>query len=238
MSGRKYSHVVCQAQISEQQAYESSQSSEANGHGRVCDRHFDCNIFGSPCKITGQEYPPKITLDVQLLRVCRQVYAEVNPPLWLSTTWSFGLASDFEQFMRNRNTSQRNSIRKLLLQINGNYDHFERRQGTWRDAMRTQTQTSPAPLANFPNLEVLHIDVQNKAVWTPDDFFKLLYLQPLPLKNVTVFYDNIKICETFPSRKATRTELIEMAGNLRTKLLDNSPQENHNEVERSSDDED
>lgn len=87
-------HAVCQAVITEDEAYQLSRSKDyeeavrsmkKGGDLRCCkNRHAACyRAFNSRLD------QPSITLDLRLLRACRQVYVEASPVLWGTNTWAF-----------------------------------------------------------------------------------------------------------------------------------------------------
>jgi hypothetical protein len=93
-------------------------------------------------------------VQVQILRVCRQVYIEANPILWSSNTLAFGEPSDFCKFMSERVTAQKASITRLLLDFSW---------GTRGDTMTRQVQraTSNGIITTLTGLRTLHLYIQD-----------------------------------------------------------------------------
>ncbi|KAL9621142.1 MAG: hypothetical protein Q9160_004393 [Pyrenula sp. 1 TL-2023] len=55
------------------------------------------------------------SIDLRLLRVCRQVYQEANPLLWKTPVFSFTEEGPLREFVNTRTTAQRRQIQKLHL---------------------------------------------------------------------------------------------------------------------------
>jgi hypothetical protein len=176
----KFTYIVCEAEVSEEEAYRYSLSAEyeqymeTQGAGEdkrlSRDRHSLCyrcyedsdDNFRPLHDLDGTERvygggPKDIArltsnrLPIALLRTCRQAYSEINPIFWNTTTWSFTHSLAFSQFMHHRNSVQRSLMKRLHLDINFAYG-----QGHWEYGW--YSVLNKVMLENFPSLEVLHLD--------------------------------------------------------------------------------
>jgi hypothetical protein len=87
-------HAVCQAAITEEEAYQLSRSKDYEEAARSMKKGEDlrcCKNRHAACyrAFNSKLDQPSITLDLRLLRVCRQVYVEASPVLWGTNTWAF-----------------------------------------------------------------------------------------------------------------------------------------------------
>lgn len=204
-----FNYVICQAEISDREAYEMFQNSstmdsreDGGPDMRLSrDRHAKCyrcyannfsyyHRFLEPGQHGDEAKRSKFLasdrVHLAILRVCRQAYVEVNPIFWGSTTWSFVHALDFCRFMHERNTIQRRFLRKLHLDIDKSvYSGFDVRYG----------MTARKILEKLRAVEIMHVDVRaDRSVadsimidsWLGNKFSHIMALQFLPLKTVTV----------------------------------------------------
>jgi hypothetical protein len=74
-----------------------------------------CNLFEG--LVLKQYRKQEHVVQVQVLRVCRQVYIEANPVLWSSNTLAFNKPYEFGWFMSDRIAAQKASITSLLLDL-------------------------------------------------------------------------------------------------------------------------
>jgi hypothetical protein len=86
-------HAIYQAVITEGKAYELSQSADyeqAAGSFKKGEDVRCCKNCHAACYVAfnSEMGMPSTTLDLRLLRVCRQVYMEANPVLWGTNTWA------------------------------------------------------------------------------------------------------------------------------------------------------
>lgn len=115
-------HEICQADVTELQAYEYSKSEDyekavttnQKPDLRNADvRHKTCYRNLTAAQNVGAQGPGG--LDLRILRVSRQIYVEANPVLWGTTTWSFRRNDHFRRWAEARNAFQRRLIKKVHL---------------------------------------------------------------------------------------------------------------------------
>lgn len=175
----KFHYILCDANVSEQDAYCLSQSADYDISAREvgCDdmrlsskRHSACYSCYDDCVnapsyrfadkyVGGPKDIEKLArnrLSIGVLQVCRQVYVEANTLLWRTTTWSFTHALAFSQFMDRRNAVQRRLMRKLHLDLDPRYCWVKKNWAEgWYAALHKRV------LSRFTALEVLHLDIRD-----------------------------------------------------------------------------
>jgi hypothetical protein len=252
-SGRFF-YILCEAAASEQDGYLLSKSADYDllAQGVGCDdvrlsfkRHSACyscydDCLDAPAYSFGDQYvggpkdPHRLArnrISISVLRVCRQVYVEVNQLLWRTTTWSFTHALAFSQFMDRRNAVQRRLMRKLHLDLDPRYCWVRK---NWADGWHAALHKRV--LSRFTGLEVLHLDITDNQYgprqanrighpahpWWPNVAMdELVELQFLPLEHVTVTCTNTSKCDRWPHHsKMDFGERLVMADEIRSRLLD------------------
>jgi hypothetical protein len=235
--------------VSEQEAYELYKSEEyeesAESKEPGCDKRLSRNRHAAcyGCWDDGVDTPwgtydkpiggpkdcsrlEKNRLPLEILRVCRQAYVEINPIFWRTSTWSFTHCLAFYKFMYGRNAVQRRLMNKLHLDYDNESFYPQSYHVGWIDFVANKT--NKAMLQKFSALEVLHFDARRPinpgsgpqvfGPWRIDSIFDgLSDIQFLPLKTVTV------ICmdgECFLFSKLSRTGNLKLAGDIRLHLLD------------------
>ncbi len=178
---RRLDYVLCEATVSEQEAYELSRTQEEGNsvESREPDkisfreRHADCyrrrdEGFNMPYARIGTHDTPtgsstdhkhvrRNQLPLAFLRVCRQAYLETNTMFWRTTTWSFTSPRAFYRFMCECNPVQRRLMSKLHLNF---YDFLTRAVfDDWYQFMTSKKSMSM--MQKFQALEVLHLDVRS-----------------------------------------------------------------------------
>lgn len=177
-SGR-FSYIVCEAEVSEQDGYLLSKCEdyELSARGVGCidmrlssQRHAACYSCYDDCldappyrfgdqHVGGPKDRHKLAknrIDISVLRVCRQVYVEANRMLWRTTTWSFTHALAFSHFMDGRNAVQKRLMRKLHLDLDPRYCWVRKNWAEgWYAALHKRV------LSQFKALEVLHLDIRD-----------------------------------------------------------------------------
>ena len=102
----KFFHRLCQAKISEKEAYETFAASKGLWFSEdIRDRHhacYDVSMFQHDCfRCPGHSDPPAepyAVLSLALLRCCRQTYREARSITFSANTWSFTCPWDFQFF--------------------------------------------------------------------------------------------------------------------------------------------
>jgi hypothetical protein len=241
-------YVVCQAEVSEQEAYRLSKSKEydalmrtkptTNLRGRevaIGDERIS-RIRHDLCHTRCQEYrrrgcsvskfvalqhmhPPTAELDIQLLQVCRRIYDEANPVFWSSTTWSFDDVLMLAKFMESRNTFQKACMRSL--HVDGDGSSLINYFQLWQ---------RKSMLQGFTALETLHFEISRDYIESPIRYDGALFsdmwksFRYLPLKNVTVILNGIEVVNksVHPPlwRTATHDERVKLAEIMEVKLLE------------------
>jgi hypothetical protein len=150
------SNTICQATITEKEAYELSKSAEYNKKAtsfkagedmRYCrNRHATC--YTELTEALQKKTLPPNSLDVRALRVCRQAYVDANPILWGTNTWSFSSSSVWRDWRQARNALQRRLIKKVHLSQN--------------IVLRPVTKAS---ISEFKVWEELHLDIGTWVRW-------------------------------------------------------------------------
>jgi hypothetical protein len=133
--------------------------------------------------------------------------------------------------MDRRNANQRRLMKKLHLDLDPRYCWVRENWALgWHAALHKRV------LSKFRSLEVLHLDIRGNQygprypdifgrpmhrLWPNVEMKELMELQFLPLKVVTVTCMETSKCESWPSHsEMNQLERLQMAENIRTKLLD------------------
>ena len=97
-------------------------------------------------------------LQVNILRVCRQIYIEANPVLWSTNTWALNNYVDFTWFMADRTGAQKASIKGLLLDLSPNSVYA-------RSQFSGPNPTANGIMASFVSLRTLHLYLQDASLF-------------------------------------------------------------------------
>ena len=98
-------HQSCSHDLSYQQGYRETTITYSNS---ICNR---------------RKLDPPETIQLAILRVCRQIYSEANDVLWSTNTFSFDDADrTFVDFIESMTTQQQKMLRKLRLQMDWVYE--------------------------------------------------------------------------------------------------------------------
>ncbi|RDW61589.1 hypothetical protein BP5796_11481 [Coleophoma crateriformis] len=110
---RKLQASLCRANISSSDAVELfwNASLPQEEFRKIYGRHDGCctwtEVSCTRCSYLAftledrQDSTICLPLDLNVLQVCRQIYVEVNPILWSTTTWSFEHGQSMNLFLRN-----------------------------------------------------------------------------------------------------------------------------------------
>lgn len=116
----RFRHAICVATISEQEAYDeriladTTEDESAKSVDLSCEeRHQGCMMTGSgPFKIPPEEHN-SLTMDLQVLGACRQLYEECNHLLWATNTFSFDDATSLDKFLGSLNLAQKRNLSNI-----------------------------------------------------------------------------------------------------------------------------
>lgn len=88
-----------------------------------------------------------MTLDLSVLRVCRQIYEEGTTILWRTNTFSFEVGQSLEAFLVKLNSMQRRKLSKLHIRAT----YLPETMAQWRKTLRTSI------IDSLQELRSLHI---------------------------------------------------------------------------------
>ena len=117
-----FRHAICVATQSEQSAYDAFVSGDADipegespeHYVAPCrERHVACNMCGDGPMYLLEEDRPALSVDLNVLGVCRQLYEEGNHLLWATNTFSFDDPRTFGKFFGSLNPAQKRKLTKL-----------------------------------------------------------------------------------------------------------------------------
>ena len=241
-SQRRFCHTICTVTESEDEVFEQflpghicprTNSSAEYRDISFRDRHDDCISRVLRCcrrasqpafSFAGES--PKPMLSLSLLGACRQAYEEANLLLWTTNTFSFQDASTLSVFCNRLLWTQKKKISKLHIDFAWN----------WRLTMECLHSLAPSLICRLNGLRTFHLTI-DRASWEILAQRILPYvrgLQVLPLQHVTVVLDNgmpswpnsllapRDFLAISQSRKLALSERRELAGDLRSNLLDPS----------------
>ena len=244
-----WTYIICDATTSEIQAHtlfhsevynEYAASQPAELDQRVCRyRHKPCYARYDDCigRSLHSHYDDQVggpidyqaiarnRLPSQALRVCRQMYIEINPVLWGTNIWSFTHSRTLYKFLDSRNAVQRRILKKLHLDLDPRY--------SWREehwAYFWFSVLNRSLLKKFPAVHTVHIDITgNRSVRNSDwvggvrrmradtEFNMLLDLWILAPEVLTV-----TCMDTYNVKDDTlmdHSQRVRMAEGIRAKLL-------------------
>ena len=120
-------HAICVANQSEYSAYNEAISGNAVVAAReqpdfdipTCDkRHANCKMCGSRPKRVFNKDRKALTVDLNVLGVCRQLYEEANHLLWATNTFSFDDPDTCRKFFDSLNPAQKRNLTKIHINAN------------------------------------------------------------------------------------------------------------------------
>ena len=162
-------------------------------------------------------------LPIQTMRICRQIYEEANPILWTTNTFSFTDSGEFEMFLNNRTTAQKEMIRAL---------RFHLLWSGWNSIRGALAAAVPRSLVGLRelNIDAFHtiaregssILVPDRSKWQAevDDRFKdMCSYWRLPITKATVIvYNKWRMS----ALEWPHDECVRQAERIRERILENS----------------
>ena len=115
-------HAICVATQSEQAAYQEAVAGNAvvpEGESSdfyipsCIERHANCKMCGSGPRFLLDEDLKDLTVDLNVLGVCRQLYEEANHLLWTTNTFSFEDSNSFAKFFASLNPAQKRKLASI-----------------------------------------------------------------------------------------------------------------------------
>lgn len=159
---RSLSHRLCCAVLSEMEAQQKFDTSEAVWYAsETADRHLRCGAqitykYGCPTCTSHTEdwsFPTK-TLETNVLRCCRQIYLEAKLVPYYANTFSFGSAISLSKFCRLVPEGCRSVIRNLHVDLQIFLDEYYTTQD-WLMAFESVTASLKALQRLFITIELL-----------------------------------------------------------------------------------
>ena len=117
---KPWRHVVCQHGHSkhlEEQRLSFSTACRPTEEWEPGHRICRWQTYYNPDTKKGSDYWDDERMHLRVLRCCRQMYAEANPILWSTNTFSIHDHRTLKQFMAERDATQKRSIRTLRLRF-------------------------------------------------------------------------------------------------------------------------
>lgn len=190
-----------------------------------------------------QPDPPE-SVHLTVLRVCRQIYNEANDVLWSTNTFSFSEADPtFVDFMESRTTHQKQTLRKLRLQMDWVYEDekgWNRILGVKRLRSLTGIRSLRLQINHSMEAALYHeakVRGVELAFFQPHQHEFVLKLATLPLTDVEVFVSDFPIViSDYPFSDSdvdeprglwTAGDRTEYADEIRKILLDPKSAEKH-----------
>lgn len=237
-------HAICVSNQSEQSAYDEAISgriqvpynaSPQHFVPRCEQRHEDCKFCGNKCMYIPAEDRKKLTLDLQILGSCRQLYEEANHLLWATNTFSFDDPTSFQQFVGGLNSAQKRNLSSL---------HIDTKIGGRAGARSYWTRALKTPyLKMLRGVHTLHLCLEQQhsgdlhrlrqlpetdardriAIIQNRDLEPILRLRALALKKATVVIseENTRLSRGIKDGwRWTVLEKNKCAESIRTQLLD------------------
>ena len=145
-------------------------------------------------KISVREPDPPVSVHLTVLRVCRQIYNEANDVLWSTNTFSFNEADPtFVDFMESRTTHQKQTLRKLRLQMDwvyGDEKGWNRIFGVKRLRSLTGIRSLRLQINHSMEAALYHeakVGGDELAFFQPHQHEFVLKMATIPLTDVEVF---------------------------------------------------
>ena len=112
-SNREWGHTVCQVPGATTRDYEHFHDEEPAPTDEY-SRHEDC---GPSADICWRETHGTYSLDIRVLRTCRQIYNECNDVLWTTNIFAFETRRTFPRFVNKLNRIQKELLRCFYFDI-------------------------------------------------------------------------------------------------------------------------
>lgn len=158
------------------------------------------------------------TIDLRVLRTCRQVYCEANLMMWTTPTFFFTNGYAFRDFVSNRTGPQKSMLRKLHLQIQAGY------YSTWQQGLRNCQRALTSLTELHLEIDLLEepsrIEEDGVPVALDELICETLHFKTFPLKRAIVHFP---LCVHRPSGAVQHfheTEYTKEAASLEAQLLD------------------
>lgn len=157
-------------------------------HDRCMDYLKECS---GDVGLTYRSLPPSWKVQLQVFRVCRQIYFEANQAFWKNTTFAFNDPYVFRTFMADRTSHQKKNLQKLHLTLS---IMEPRRLIEW--------EVFPVTLLkSLVGMRVLHFQVND------ENFCHELYLRDLSTEMIDLVrasaFDNILNLQILPLTDVT-----------------------------------
>ena len=188
-----WKHLICAAPRAEVEEYEHWKATWAGElpstsiYRDPCHDHCLPEHFGIRMLLEPDQADKDRRLRLELLRSCRQVYAEANRILWKTNTFVFNESHTFNTFFQSRPYFQKQLITKLRIQM----VLHNRKPLSWERRLSMPTIKSLQGLRTL-HIRITHSILTPASAWptwgwsTNHSLFDVLQLQLLPLENVTV----------------------------------------------------
>lgn len=236
MKDKKFSHHLCQAEISEKNAQDLFNASKEPWFAkRIEDRHAACceqNISDKECSSYEDSVIPEnrnyALLDIALLRCCRQIYLEAYRILVSTSTFSFTNATTLLLFFLSSEpqvaAELHSAVRSLHLSMK---THAGEDESYWK-------RLCDIVIKYLGALQRVYIDIEQRPIWFALRGYEepakspllntLVVLRDLPLSTVTVTVSDAHILdfkndETNRENRWTMTQKQEWAEYVRRALL-------------------
>ena len=211
-----FRHAICLAKQSEQSAYDSFVSGDADVPEGESPDHYvaSCKLRHAACRMCGdgpmyllKEDRGALRVDLNVLGVCRQLYEEGNHLLWATNTFSFEDPKTFGKFFGSLNPAQKRKLSKIHISTDigglSSYHSSAYQRARW-DSTYWGKGLKIANLNMLRGVQTLHLCLQQAINFIPrttilnagaEDVIKsaldpdmeiILRLRALSVKHVTV----------------------------------------------------
>ena len=214
--GPAFRYAICVANQSEQAAYQEAVSrsvvapeGESPEHyvASCKDRHAACNMCGSGPMFLLEKDRHALTVDLNVLGVCRQLYEEANHLLWTTNTFSFEDPQTFGKFFGSLNPAQKRNLTSIHISADigglGSYYNISAYQRARWDSDYWGKGLKISNLKMLRGVQTLHLCInqgfqcltRGYGTESPEkvieraqeaDMDSILRLRALPLKHATV----------------------------------------------------
>lgn len=188
----------CSATLSEEEAQKKFDTSDAPWYApETADRHRHCCTHWSSnhiCTSTLFRYKPRAeSLEVNILRCCRQVYQEAKFVPYRSNNFFFREAATLIRFCSQVPEQCRNMIRRLHVELSDNFEDIYD-PNLWRTAFRTVATSLPGLQRFYIAIELCPSDdLPRDEQATPIE--KLLFSQVLQVGQLSLRTVTVVICD-------------------------------------------
>ena len=248
-----FRHAICVANQSEQAAYQEAVSrsvvapeGESPEHyvASCKDRHAACNMCGSGPMFLFEKDRYALTVDLNVLGVCRQLYEEANHLLWATNTFSFEDPQTFSKFFGSLNPAQKRNLTSIHISADigglGSYYNITAYQRARWDSDYWGKGLKISNLKMLRGVQTLHLCInqgfqcltRGYGNESPENLIELaqaadlesiLRLRALPLKHATVIVSDDAEKLKHTGGMAHRWTVIkknEYAESIRVRLVD------------------